>query len=232
MGFKLFSQLPNDCGFAIDIETNQIARWDGTRFVVIADASHVPLPDRPTADGKYYVTATVDDGAVVYGWQELQMFSVTYKAGDGDGDDYDGGTRYVGDEYTVLDNYETEFTREGYTFDGWTVNVAEVNADVGETAAQPYSNVIYTAKWAAIPTYSVTYSAGDGVGEDYDGGSRYAGVEYTVLGNDTTLFTMEGFDFDGWTASGAEVSAEVGATVEQPEADVTYTAVWVEEAGE
>lgn len=97
-------------------------------------------------------------------------------------------------------------TREGYTFAGWDVEVAEtVTADV-----------TYTAQWTTVPvTFTVTYT--DGV----DGQEIFADQTYTVnAGTATPAFSgtpaRDGYEFAGWDPAVAD--AVTG--------NVTYTAQW------
>ena len=72
MPFRKFSDTPNDIGFAIDIETNRLARWDGTQFVVIADPAAQPLPEAPAGDGVYALLAVVEKGKATFVWEEQE----------------------------------------------------------------------------------------------------------------------------------------------------------------
>lgn len=69
MAFRKLSDISNDTGLAIDLDTNRLARWDGREFIVIADPAAVPLPDAPTEDGKYVLTVSVEDGAATFEWE-------------------------------------------------------------------------------------------------------------------------------------------------------------------
>jgi len=42
MAFQLLSNLPNDTGLAIDLDTNTLARWDGKQFVPVRQ-QNVPI---------------------------------------------------------------------------------------------------------------------------------------------------------------------------------------------
>lgn len=69
MAFRKLSDISNDTGLAIDLDTNRLARWNGKEFIVIADPSNIPLPEPPKEDGKYVLTVTVDEGEVTYEWE-------------------------------------------------------------------------------------------------------------------------------------------------------------------
>ena len=96
-------------------------------------------------------------------------------------------------------------TKEGYTFTGWTPDVAET---------VPAENLTYTATWT-INQYKVTFIVdGETIkSETLDFGSPI------VVPSD---LTKEGYDLSAW-------SPEVAETV--PANDVTYTATWLVSVG-
>jgi len=104
--------------------------------------------------------------------------------------------------------------KDGYTFGGWTPDVAET---------MPAEDVTYTATWT-INQYSITY--------DLAGGTLAEGetnpTSYTIESEDITLVnpTREGYTFEGW----------IGTDLKEPTFEVTiakgsignrsYTATW------
>ena len=91
-------------------------------------------------------------------------------------------------------------TRTGYTFTGWSPEVA---------ATVPADDVTYVAQWS-INQYTVTFNANGGEGGT--SGKQDYGSAITA-----PTVTREGHTFTGWSPS-------VAATV--PANDVTYTAQW------
>lgn len=90
--------------------------------------------------------------------------------------------------------------------------------------------------------YTVTYSAGEGVGEDYieGSGSWYYSTSYyapdaniTMLDNTNTNlgYTREGYLFSGWSyedAEGTSHTVKAGEQVPMLDHDMVFTAVWRE----
>ena len=104
--------------------------------------------------------------------------------------------------------------KDGYTFAGWTPEVA---------ATMPAEDVTYTATWTAIE-YSITYDLAGG--ELADGMTNP--TSYTIESEDITLVnpTREGYTFAGWigtdlTAPTFEVKIAKGSIGNR-----SYTATW------
>ena len=138
------------------------------------------------------IVSALDDHTLSAQWAPIQ-FSVTFNANGGV-----GGTSGNQDFDSAI--VAPTVTRTGYTFRGWTPNVA---------ATVPANDVTYTAQWT-INQYMVTFDASGGVGgtsgtQDY--GSAI--VAPTV--------TRDGYTFTGWLPS---VAAKITAN------DVTYVAQW------
>lgn len=95
------------------------------------------------------VAATMPTNDVTYAAQWVQnVFTITFDANGGV-----GGTTNVLERGIAI--VAPTVTRTGYTFTGWTPDVA---------ATVPPSNVTYTAQWE-INRYIVTFDANGGVGE-------------------------------------------------------------------
>lgn len=136
----------------------------------------------------------------------------------------------------------------GTAFDGET----PIEVQAGVIASNLVYGVLFTHSGTGIKTmkikleatktqYTVTYSAGEGVGEDYTvgSGSSYYNL-YTYYAKDadiTTLdnsnvklgYTREGYLFDGWSyenGEGETVKVVAGAKIKMPEHDLVLTAVW------
>ncbi len=104
--------------------------------------------------------------------------------------------------------------KTGYTFAGWTPEVA---------ATMPAEDVTYTATWTAIE-YSITY--------DFAGGELAGGVTnptfYTIESEDITLAnpTREGYTFEGWIGTDLTEPTNKVTIVKGSIGNRSYTATW------
>ena len=140
------------------------------------------------------VAATVPANDVTYTAQwSINQYTVTFDANGGEGGT--SGKQDYGSAITA-----PTVTRTGYTFTGWSPEVA---------ATVPADDVTYVAQWS-INQYTVTFNANGGEGGT--SGKQDYGSAITA-----PTVTREGHTFTGWSPS-------VAATV--PANDVTYTAQW------
>ena len=145
------------------------------------------------ANGKCVRAWSIDEDANLYAHWQVNQYTVEFDANGGDG----GKTESLdyGNSITA-----PTVTRTGYTFAGWSPDVA---------ATVPAKDVTYTAQWE-INQYIVTFDTHGGTGgktETLDYGSKI--IVPTV--------TRTGYTFAGWSpAIPATVSAE----------NATYTAQW------
>lgn len=113
-------------------------------------------------------------------------------------------------------------SREGYTFEGWTVTEGDVTL---ENAAQtsfvmPAGNVAVKANWKAIPyTVKVDESA-----------AQQSGSGTYIVGDTVKLDagTREGYTFEGWTVTEGNVTLENTAQTSfvMPASNVAVKANW------
>ena len=140
------------------------------------------------------VAATVPAKDVTYTAQwNVNKYAVTFDANGGDG----GATATLDYGAAIV---PPTVTRTGYTFNGWSPELAE---------SVPAENVTYTAQWE-INKYSVTFDANGG-----EGGTNYVADYGTPI--IIPQVSREGYVFKGW-------SPEVDQTV--PDHDVVYVAQW------
>ena len=138
------------------------------------------------------IVSTLDGHTLVAQCTPIQ-YTVTFDANGGT-----GGTTGHQDYGTAI--VAPTVTRTGYTFKGWSPNVA---------ATVPANDVTYTAQ-GEINKYTVTFDANGGEGGT--SGSQDYGTAIVA-----PTVTRTGYTFKGWSPS-------VVATV--PANDVTYTAQW------
>jgi len=128
--------------------------------------------------------------------------TVTYYPDNGTTDKYTDNTTYDA-TYTILDNSDSHlnFSREGYTFDGWTTTQGgskNVAYDPGEDISIS-GNVELWAVWKANPQ-TVTYYANNGTTTEAIDTTEYD-ENYTVLDNSNPGlgFTHTNYTFIGWS---------------------------------
>ncbi len=129
----------------------------------------------------------------VYAVWRINSYTVAFDANGGT-----GSTTMTQDYGTALT--APTVTRTGYTFTGWSPEVA---------ATVPASDVTYIAQWL-VNSYTVTFDANGGTG------GRTVTQDYGTALTAPTV-TRTGYTFTGW-------SPAVPSTV--PAADATYAAQW------
>ena len=126
--------------------------------------------------------------------------------------------KYTGEKIT-----ETEIpsltARTGYTSDGWFNGSTKLTTDYTVNG-----DVAFTEKWTAN-TYSITFKANGGTGDDYTQTVTYA----TTAKLNPNTFTREGYTFNGWNraANGSGTGYADKADFAVNEANgVTFYAQW------
>ncbi len=147
----------------------------------------------------------------------LNTYIINYDSNGGSGTMSVSVKRY-NESITLQDN---EFTRTGYTFQGWaTSSSGGVSYRNGATYTRNADITLY-AVWARN-TYTITYNANGGEGTMASSTKTY-GVALTLRKN---TFTREGYAFKGWATSttGSVVYVDEG-TYTANASDILY-AVW------
>lgn len=137
----------------------------------------------------------------------VEIYSVTYTDGVNEETVFKDQTTYgltKGANTPVFT--EGTPTREGYTFDGWTPEVADT-VDDDDTY-----KIVYTAQWKEIQKYTVTYALTDNVkpsnySEPTDNKEYTKDEEYTVDSThkegDKVVENGYTYTFSGWKLNGA-----------------------------
>ena len=152
-------------------------------------------------------------------------YTLSYSAGEEDGVT---GTApasvkaFAGDSVLLENN---PFTREGYTFAGWTDGTNGYAA--GDTIAMPGGDVTLTPRWvsnsAAANKHSVTYQkAADETGELPTDANTYAEGELVTIKE--AALTREGYRFVGWSDGTNTYAA--GSKIFMGSDNLTLTAKW------
>ena len=171
-------------------------------------------------------TFTMPDKDVTFkGKFTRNVRTVTYKPGEGSGDDV-AETFTPGSKTSVREG--SIFTPPtGKEFDRWECDTEGYSATIGDEITVN-DNVTYTAVWKNV-YYTVTYQSGGEPVEEYS--DTGISGNYTLLGIGDTGFTVpEGKTFDGWKLvtpddKGYPENAEAGESVNVI-SDVTYEAQW------
>lgn len=117
-------------------------------------------------------------------------------------------------------------TRDGYTFDGWCVDLANCPTPLqpGGPYTVPSSDQILSAKWTAL-SYSFIYNANGGLGAPSAVTGLNVGGFVTVS---PTIPTRTGYTFLGWNAliTGSGVDYSAGSQYQMGAGNVTIYAKW------
>jgi len=190
--------------------------------------------------GTPFTATTVINGAMtIYAqWEDNESIDITYKSNGGTGNDIVDPI-LSGGNYGILLIGETGYTRSGYTFKGWSTT-AGGSADPSYAPGantNPTTALTLYAVWEKdggggsddTTTYTLTYKANGGVGDDY----VVTGKAFTVATVATAKMTREGYTFKGWNkaADGTETLYNAGSSLTVT-ADITLFAQWEEETGD
>ncbi len=159
---------------------------------------------------KNYTTGDVID---VYAVWEANTYTVTYDSNKGTGSSEPEGevekTTHTYDNTTDLS--KSPYTREGYTFLGWSLTKQETSVDTcsdclteaNNLTSDNDGNVTVYAVWKAN-TYTVTYDANDGTGKVEPTSHRYD----TVSPLSSSRYERKGYTFLGWSQTKQEGSKD------------------------
>ena len=151
------------------------------------------------------VAATVPAGDVTYTAQwEVNQYTVTFNANGGV-----GGRSVTQDYGTKLS--APVVTRTGYTFAGWSPEVA---------AKVPASNVTYTAQWTANQ-YTVTFDANGG-----EVGTATKTVMFDNAFGELPEPTRMHYEFAGWFTAKEDGESVDAGTIFNTDGNVTLYARW------
>ena len=163
---------------------------------------------------------------------------------------------YIGDgtdilTTTLLTAEECGFYLDGYYLAGWEISADDISKitdsgsyELGGTCSHlpDLDTLTFNAVWKEIPSVTVTYSAGEGTGENLQKVYTFEPEEVTESKNiellsEASSFTREGYELAGWkltekskSTDGTTVSYELGGTcslVKDCDA-ATFEAVWEE----
>ena len=164
---------------------------------------------------------------------EATTYTITYLPGDAEGDAVEE-TFTVGEDYVLAENPFT--APDGYEFAGWSIGgtifeegtayIAEGDTEVIATwrEIQQGGDDIGGGDIENPATYTITYVAGDGTGEDV-AETFTEGAAYVLP--ECTFTAPEGKVFAGWDIDGTVYPA--GTTYADFTADTTVTATWAED---
>ena len=172
---------------------------------------------------EYAFGATYTDNAALtlYPHWVINTYTVTYNPGaNGTGEEFTA-VKTHGEDLTLS---SVEFTREGYTQDGWMTmeDGVAVEYAFGATYTENAALTLYP-HWVAV--YTITYAAGEGDGIT---GEVAAGTK--TEGEDATLsavgFARDGYTQTGWKTEDGSVTYDMGATY-TTDASVTLYPIWL-----
>ena len=187
-------------------------------------------------DGANYAPASTftmgtSDVTLYAQWTALApSYSVTYLGNGNMGGSVpvDASTYEEGVSVTVLGN-TGNLTRDGFIFDGWSKGGVDYSpADTFDMGA---ADVTLSAKWAAVPTYTVIYDGGIGSTGSIPNQTKTDGVPLTL--SNGSGFLKTGFTFVKWNTAldgtgtdypaGGTYTANTGVTLYAQWTVSTYT---------
>jgi uncharacterized repeat protein (TIGR02543 family) len=162
-------------------------------------------------------------GLRLYAQWTINSYSLTFKANGGVGDDVVTTNEFASS--AALASAGT-FTRDGYTFVGWTEDSSATTATYAAdgTLTMPANDVVLYAVWTA-KSYSISYDANNGTGIEPPTPGDYTDTVGLSLGAN---FTRTGFTFAGWNtaADGTGTPYAAGADFVMPIDGATLYAQW------
>ena len=168
-------------------------------------------PAASVADSSYSVTSD----ATLYAIWVVQV-TITFDANDGSGNTQDQAFNQ-GASNAI--NQPKIWSRNGYTFVGWSVDAAAVSPDSFFTVASPAT--LY-AVWQQNPagTFTITFNKNDGSGTSQD--VPFTSGDRTALSTDNP-FSRDGYTFLGWATADTATAPSTSFNVT---ADANLYAVW------
>lgn len=133
----------------------------------------------------------------------VTMYTVTVLADPTGGGSVSGGGSVEDGQSVTL----TQTTADGYNFTGW-YSGSTLLSTANPYTFTPTGNITVTAKFAAIPVYTITATIDPAGSGTVTGAGQYQeGAEATI-----TATPAEGYTFSGWTENGATVSTSESYT--------------------
>ena len=162
-------------------------------------------------------------------WAALPTYTVTYNGNGSTGGTVPTDTNHYLTGETVAVAWLGSLTRTGYRFVGW--NTKADGSGIDQTLDSFFTigsaNVVLYAKWAPLPTYTVTYN-----GNGSTGGTvpidikRYLEGAIVTVASQGTL-VKSGCIFQGWSTD-ADWSGRLGSEFVMGSVNVLLYAVWEE----
>ena len=187
----------------------------GYRFMNWANAADEEM----STEAEFEFTMPAEDVTLTANFEAIPpTYALTLVADPAEGGTVSGGGEYEAGEMTTV----TATANDGFEFVNWTNEIDEVVSTEAEFEfTMPAEDVILTANFEAIPTYTLTLISNPLAGGVLTGAGSYEeGTEVIV-----TATANPGFEFENWTNAADEVvstEAEFGYTM--PADDVTLTA--------
>lgn len=122
---------------------------------------------------------------------------------------------------------QNPYTYDNHTFTGWKCDADGKIYKAGEdTYTMPAKAVKFTAQWKQ-DKYNVKFNGGSGTTGEAPAATMWAPGQTVAMLSENTL-KKDGYTFVGWSYN--STTYKPGETFTMPENDVTFTAVWQENA--
>ena len=188
---------------------------------IAADGGEIDFEDGFAYSDNYkYIGIKAKGGAVYYDeivikWTPatINKYTVTYKAGEAEGDDVVINNVEEGTPITLA--AADTYSKEGYTFMGWNDGTDTYTAGDSYTVND---DVTFTAQWAQ--NFTVTYKAGEATGDDV-----VRTVPAGAYNLESCSFVYANHAFDGWQNGSNKYNAGAEVNIS---GNMEFVATWVE----
>ncbi|WP_172623496.1 InlB B-repeat-containing protein [Arabiibacter massiliensis] len=150
-------------------------------------------------------------------WSVADDFGVAYDLAGGTGDAHDNARYRAGEQVPIAAQAPV---RDGFAFGGWRSSADSAVYQPGDAATMPAADLVLTAVWNEIGTYTVVFGGNGGA----PGVQQVSGAAGSTQACPAAP-EREGYEFLGWLAGDGRLYA-AGQEFVMPEGNTVVTAQW------
>ena len=163
-------------------------------------------------------------GNTIIGEPDAPTYSITFNRGTAPADSVTDPTMDAQAENSQFTLPQNPYNWDNHTFLGWSDGKATYQPN--DIYTMPAENVTFTAQWKQ-DKYTMSFQGGEGTTGEAPQSEMKEPNTVISMYNQGTL-KKDGYNFVGWAYNGT--TYKPGETFTMPENDVTFTAVWQENA--